>query len=139
MKTIQRISLIALAVHLTLLPVSLLISKAPQLGQVTVSLNGDGQKVSGTVLFPRGGEVFVGGSMGYVLIGTANFAARCDDGYSSVETLDRIRSGEIPHGPIHWKVNWMALLSSYVAAWLVIGFFERVHAAGREKPRSPVA
>lgn len=139
MKTIQRISLIALVVHVTLLPVSLLISRPPQLGQVTVSLNGDGQKVSGTVLFPRGGEVFVIGSAGHVLVGTADFAARCDGGYSSVETLDRIRSGEIPHGPIHWKVNWTALLSSYVVAWLIVGFFERVHAAGREKPRSPVA
>ena len=121
MKMIKRISTIAAIVYCFAVPLSLLIPGDPEIDKVRVTLNESVCDIEGTIVFPRGGEVHVLGYRGALVVGRAHFTTTNKWTYSSTEVLDRIRRGEIQHGPIRWQANWFALVLTYILIWLGVG------------------
>lgn len=79
--------------------------------------------IEGTILFHRGVVLNVF-SYRHLAVGRAHFTTTHEGTTcSSTEVLDQIQRGEIQHGPIQWRLNWIALVLVYIQTWLIVAFF----------------
>ena len=84
-----------------------------------ISATSQGMEGSGKVEYYRGGK-----GPRAILIGTAEYRQSTDERtYSTEKVLARIKSGEIQHGKLIWRVDWIGLSASYLTLWIYVALF----------------
>lgn len=116
---LKRITIIAVCIICVVLPLKILFERETDLIGGSVLTSSGGMEVSGKVVYYRGGT-----GPRAIVVGTADYSKSTEErSYSSERVLAGIKSGEIPHGQISWRIDWIGLGGLVIGSWLVAGLF----------------